>query len=60
MADLLGNLLDQLRKRIRPVCSHMSEAEFNALTQRMAELEVKYMARRDPFERDGTKRSPRD
>jgi hypothetical protein len=46
MKATLLELLDEIRKRIRPVCPNMPEAEFNDLTLRMAEVEYKYD--RDP------------
>jgi hypothetical protein len=33
--------------RIRPVCAHFAEADFAALVDRMAEIEVRYNLRDD-------------
>jgi hypothetical protein len=33
--------------RLRPVCDHLCEAEFDALVQRMAEIDVHYRLRSD-------------
>jgi hypothetical protein len=35
-------LLEDIRERVRPVCPTMPSAEFDALTARMAEIEIKY------------------
>lgn len=37
-----GKLLDDIRVRVRPVCPTMPTVEFDALTARMAEIEIKY------------------
>ena len=37
-----GKLLEDIRGRVRPVCPMMSSTEFDALTARMAEIEIKY------------------
>ena len=35
-------LLDNIRDRLRPACSDMTSSEFDTLTARMAEIEMKY------------------
>lgn len=37
-----GSLLEDIRGRVRPVCPTMPATEFDALTARMAEIEIKY------------------
>jgi hypothetical protein len=40
-----SKLLDDIRARVRSACPEMPEFEFNALTARMAEIEMKYRQR---------------
>jgi len=40
-----GQILGSLRERVRSVCSHLPESEFLQLTERMAQLEWKYLNR---------------
>jgi hypothetical protein len=49
MSETLSLLVERIRERIRPVCPNMPDAEFEALTQRMADIEHKYLARHDDF-----------
>jgi len=35
-------VLDDIRRRGSPVCRHMTAGEFDVLTARMAEIEMKY------------------
>jgi hypothetical protein len=37
-----AQLLDDIRGRVRPVCPAMATNVFDALTARMAEIEIKY------------------
>jgi len=37
-----AKLLDDIRTRVRPACPTMPSGEFDALTARMAEIEIKY------------------
>jgi len=37
-----AKLLDDIRSRVRPMCPTMPSVEFDALTARMAEIEIKY------------------
>jgi len=40
-------LLTGIRARLRSICANMPDAEFDALTARMAEIEWKYIHRPD-------------
>ena len=42
MAELLSEMLAAIRVRLRPICAAMPQAEFDELTQRIAEIEYKY------------------
>ena len=35
-------LLDDIRRRLRPVCTELPTSEFDALTTRIAQAEMKY------------------
>ena len=35
-------LIKSMSKRLRPVCSHMPPAEFDAMVRNMADIELKY------------------
>ncbi|HEY4306331.1 MAG TPA: hypothetical protein VGM82_17790 [Gemmatimonadaceae bacterium] len=37
-----GKLLEDIRARVRPACPAMPDTDFDALTARMAEIEMKY------------------
>ena len=41
---------EDIVRRLRPICAHMPEAEFDALAEQMAELEIKYALRREKFD----------
>jgi hypothetical protein len=47
-----SRLLDDIRERMRPVCPMMPDVEFNELTARMAEIEIKYRQREIFFSRE--------
>jgi hypothetical protein len=42
MSDTIDEIAARIRQRIRPVCPHMPDDEFNELTWRMAEIEHRY------------------
>ena len=54
MTSRLVELKEDIAQRIRPVMRDLPEAEFDALVERMAELQYKYEQRRraDLFESD--------
>lgn len=37
----------EVARRIKRVCAHLDEEEFNALVARMADIEIKYAMRRE-------------
>jgi len=41
-----AELLSRIRERMRPLCSRMPQAEFDALTARMAEIEWRFTQHR--------------
>ena len=43
----------EIAKRIRRVCPHFGEAEFAALVEHMAEIEVRYRLRADWLNEEG-------
>lgn len=44
---IFRELLTGIRARLRSICANMPDAEFDALTARMAEIEWKYIHRPD-------------
>lgn len=42
MTLTLVEILEKIRNRVRSVCQHLPDEEFNALTLKMAQLEFKY------------------
>ena len=44
--DLLDRVKARVADRIRSVCGQLSDAEFDALVTRIAEIEIKYSTRR--------------
>lgn len=43
-----AELIKNISKRLRPICSRMPGAEFDAMVQQMADIEVKYAPRSTP------------
>ena len=41
---------EDIVRRLRSICAGMSDAEFDALAEQMAELEIKYALRREKFD----------
>jgi len=44
-------LVKNIAKRLRPVCANMPDSEFDAMVQRLADLELKYANRSTPSRR---------
>ena len=42
-SSTFAQLVQRIAERVRPVCSHMPEAEFHALVEQMARIEQKYI-----------------
>ena len=41
---------EDIVRRLRAICASMPDDEFDALAERMAELEIKYALRREKFD----------
>jgi hypothetical protein len=57
--ELLERVKARVADRIRSVCTHMSDGEFDALVTRIAQVEIKYSTRRaeDLFNVDAKSRT---
>lgn len=54
-SERLERVKKNIARRIRGVCSHLDEAEFDALVTRMATIEIKYSQRSDRRGPDSTR-----